>query len=191
MPSFSDKLREHQKEKPSWKVTPSLLCHPPIPPPMQGLAPRVILGDSWWNKTRKEAYRSTDFHCNACGVAKYKAKNRQWLEGHETYDIDYALGRMTYLVTVPLCHYCHNYIHCGRLKWLLDNRKLHQSKYVAIIQHGNALLNEHNLTRRLAPGLYADWEDWRLILDGKEYPSLYSGPDEWLKSTLKGNQDVV
>ncbi len=131
----------------SWHRRPEILLCPNIPKPMHGLAPRVIMGSSWWDKTRKEAYASTNRRCMACGVHKYKAKARKWLEGHELYQTDYRLGRLTYLETVPLCHFCHNYIHDGRLQMLLERGQIHHQKYAAIIQHGNRVLAEANLCK--------------------------------------------
>ena len=37
------------------KTYPWLLFHPNIPKPLHGLAPRIILGENWWQTTKKEA----------------------------------------------------------------------------------------------------------------------------------------
>src|SRR5690606_36162990 len=170
-----------------------LLC-PNTPKPLHGVVPRVILGARWWNATRKAAYKSTEYHCLACGVHKDRAKSRQWLEGHELYDIDYSSGRMTYVETVPLCHYCHNYIHDGRLNSLLQQGMVHHAKYAAIIRHGDLVLAEAGLRKpslqereiqfreMVERGEFIDWGEWRLILDGKEYPPLYKDYNEWAKA---------
>lgn len=143
----------------------------------------MILGEKWWNETRKKAYRSTKFRCIACGVHKYKAKYHQWLEGHELYFTDYRQGRLTYLETVPLCHFCHNFIHDGRLLMLLNERKVHHWKYAAIMQHGTRVLAEAGLQKpsrterneqilsMVRDGTMARWEDWKLVLFGVEYPA--------------------
>lgn len=162
-----------------WKHRPEILTSPNIPQPMHGLAPRTILGENWWNRTRRACYKSTNFHCIACGVHKYQARNRQWLEGHEVYDIDYLLGRMTFVEVVPLCTFCHNYIHDGRLRWLLETGKVHHAKYAAIIQHGDKVLREAGLIRETYNGPTADWEDWRLVIDGAEYEPLYKSFEDW------------
>lgn len=152
---------------------------------MYGTAPRVILGTNWWNKYRTEVYRSTNYHCNACGVSKYEAKYHQWLEAHEMYDIDYKQGRMTFLKAVPLCHYCHNYIHDGRMRWQLMSGALHHAKYTAIIQHGDAVLAAAGLQRNrdienaailklVAEGGSVRHDEWRLIINAVEYPPRLS-----------------
>lgn len=182
-----------------WRRRPEILLCPNIPKPMHGLAPRVVLGGSWWDKTRKEAYDSTNRRCIACGVHKYRAKARKWLEGHELYHTDYRLGRLTYLETVPLCHFCHNYIHDGRLQMLLEKGLVHHQKYAAIIQHGNRVLAEANLCKltrkqreeellhKAVAGELAEWSDWRLVLFGSEYPPLYCDENEW--RLVHGRQD--
>ena len=140
---------------------------------MHGLAPRVILGAKWWDKTRRAAYKENAYHCAACGVFKLQARFRQWLEGHELYEVDYLQGRLYYLRTVPLCHCCHNYIHNGRLLWLLENNEVTHAKYAAILGHGDAVLRAANLKKpKPYDGPVPTREDWRLVLFGKEYPPL-------------------
>lgn len=183
---LADKLKDAPLPK-EWKARPETLLHGQIPKPMHGLAPRVVLGSKWWNLTREAAYESTDKHCVACGVHQYYATWHQWLEGHEFYDIDFLLGRMVYRETVPLCHFCHNYIHSGRLEYLLEEKKVSQAKFDAIIKHGNAVLDAADLGRpEPYEGPMAEWEDWRLVVEGKEYPPLYKSFEEWsAKSNLK------
>ena len=149
---------------------------------MHGVAPRNVLGASWWDATRRAAYRSTAFHCAACGVWKGAAEYHRWLEGHELYEIDYPLGRMTYLETVPLCHFCHSYTHSGRLQALLERGEIHHAKYAAVMQHGDRVLTEAGL-KFPAPysGAVADWADWRLVLNGIEYPPKYPTFEDWRK----------
>lgn len=181
MSKFSKDMARQQKDKPAtaWKLTPEVLTRPPIPPPMHGLAPRVVLGRKWWDAERKAAYKSTDYHCIACGVHKTTAKNRQWLEGHEVYDLDFLLGRMEYVQTVPLCHYCHNYCHPGRLRWLVDSGKLHHFKFTAIIQHGDEVLLKAGIEKPpIVSTLAAEWSDWRLVVHNVEYPPLFTSAAE-------------
>jgi hypothetical protein len=165
------------------KLRPELLLSPNIPQPMHGMAPREILGRKWWDATRKAAYRATAFHCLACGVHKAAAEYHRWLEGHEVYSIDYVLGRMIYLETVSLCHFCHNSIHDGRLKVLLEKSEIHHAKYAAIIQHRDTVLARAGLIRSVPyNGPVADWSDWRLVLNEIEYPPLFKSFKAWQKA---------
>lgn len=176
--------------KPLFKLKPELLVGPNIPRPLHGTAPRVVLGSKWWNITKKAAYASTDNRCLACGIHASAAKYRQWMEAHEVYEIDYVAGKMTYVETVPLCHLCHNYIHDGRLRWLLSIGKLHFGKFAQVVQHGDSVVSEAGLPPRLPyqtrdqafvegiiSGSYAAWYDWRLVVDGKEYPPIKENTD--------------
>ena len=168
----------------TWKARPDLLLHPNIPKPLHQVNPRSILGPIWWDKTRDIAYRKTAYHCAACGVWKKEAQFRQWLEAHETYEVDYAKGRAVYIETVSLCHCCHNYIHSGRLQTLLEFGKVSHQKYCAIIEHGDKVLttaglpiNRPQLLEEL--GEVAPWDKWRLVLDGKLYKPKFKNIQEW------------
>jgi len=165
-----------------WQKRPQVLLLPQIPKPMHGLNPRTILGKEWWDKTRKEAYASTDYHCIACGVYRDQAKKVKWLEGHEVYETQYKLGKLVYIETVPLCHYCHNYIHKGRLEALLKKREITHNKFSAVIQHGDQVISEAGL-QPTPPykGKMPKWADWRLVLLGIEYEPRFSSQKEWSK----------
>lgn len=179
-----------------WKIRPEILLCPNVPKPLHTLAPRNILGQSWWNATRKAAYKSTNYRCQACGVSKLRAKYHQWLEGHELYHIDYARGRSVYVETVPLCHFCHNYIHDGRLEWLLRESKIHHHKYTSILQHGDEVLRGAGLTKlshaerdaAIANQPCAPWEEWRLVLFGEEYAPVFPTFEDWRLHFLQENQ---
>ena len=101
---------------------------------------------------------------------------------------------MVYLETVALCHYCHNYIHNGRLLSLLSKGKLRPSKYAAVIQHGDRVLSAAGLFREtyedreqaiidlLLNDKIAAWKDWRLVLFGKEYKPKFKSEAMWRKA---------
>lgn len=122
------------------------------------------------------------------------------MEAHEIYDIDYIKGRAVFVEVVPLCHFCHNYIHDGRLTDLLQKGKVPHSKFVSIIQHGDRVLKSAGLSRLSklerdreialleADGKLAAWESWRLILDGVEYPPIYKTFNDWL-AEFTGEED--
>lgn len=176
-----------------WVRRPEILLCVNIPKPLSEVNPRSILGLKWWNATRKAAYKSTDEHCIACGVAKSEARSRAWLEGHEVYEINYKRGISKYIETVPLCHFCHNYIHDGRMKQMLLKGQLHHAKYVNVILHGDRVLKDAGLSRltheereqqfilmELA-GEVAPWHKWRLLLNGKKYSPKYKTLEAWMK----------
>lgn len=101
---------------------PEILLHPNIPKPMHGISPRSVMGQEWWDTQREKVYQFNNYCCFCCGVHKSRAKEKKHLEAHEVYDINYTKGRMVFKEIVALCHYCHNFIHSGRLDALLDAR---------------------------------------------------------------------
>lgn len=180
------------------KLKPEILSHPNIPKPLHGIAPRTIKGQTWWNKTRQEVYASSDYHCIACGVHKDKAQAHQWLEAHEFWDIDYTHGEAVIKSIEPLCHYCHNFIHSGRLEMIIGNEKTEQEAK-RILEHGFKILKDnklkcfsgtYNLAKKLGvrtlgvkpyntPETNVKWSDWKLIFEDKEYYSKFNNIDEW------------
>lgn len=174
-----------------------ILSHPHIPKPLHGLNPRSIKGKEWWDKVRFEAQKRTNYHCAACGIHKTQAKNHQWLEGHEYWDINYHTGICKVVSIEPLCHYCHNFIHSGRLKAIMGKEKS-VNEVKEILEHGLKLLSEKKLkcfpfTLRLAESLNcqtygveayeldvnAKWEDYVMILDGETYYGKFKSFKEW------------
>lgn len=154
-------------------LRPEILTRPPIVRPLYGVAPRVVMGPKWWYETRQAAYLSTTYRCLACGVHKYLAKGPKWLEGHELYDVDWERGTSAYVETVPLCHYCHNYCHPGRMDAMLEQGRMPQYKYVAILLHGDDILRRAGLTRQTYDGPFAPWKEWRMVVNGQKYKPLY------------------
>ena len=176
------KLKLSKSKTCPFKPKPSLLLHNNIPTPMHGTAPRVVLGENWWNKTRRACYKKSHHHCQACGCHASDAKGRQWMECHEQYEINYTKGRMKYVGCVSLCHYCHSYLHDGRLIWLLQTGQIHQAKYCAILQHGDSVLAKAGLVReskkirdkKIHEQVIAPWGKWRLQIGRKLYPPLFA-----------------
>jgi len=177
---------------------PEILTHPNIPKPLHGLNPRSILGKEWWDKNRFEAQKRNGYKCVACGVHKSEAKKHQWLEGHEYWNIDYITGRCEVLSIEPLCHYCHNFIHSGRLQMIMGKDKT-EIEVIEILEHGFKILSDNKLkcfpfTKSFAENIGAsifevksyklpesnlDWLDYVMILEGKEYKSKFKDYDEW------------
>ena len=181
-------------------MKPEILTHPNIPKPLHGINPRSIMWQDWWDKKRQEAYKSTDYHCVACGVHKSEAKWYKWLEAHEYYNIDYDKWIVTITSIEPLCHYCHNFIHSGRLSMIMGNEKT-EEEVKDILKHGLDILKRNNLkcfwfTLEFSDSLWLDtswiipafhlwntakWEDWKLIFEWKEYWSNFANISEWKK----------
>lgn len=178
-------------------MNPEILQHPNIPKPLHGLAPRVVLGQYWWDRTRQKAYESTNYHCIACGVHKTDAKYHQWLEAHENFTMDYNKGIMEINSIIPLCHSCHNFIHSGRLYATLTDDTEEKAK--DILRHGFTILEandlaafpgtievadlmevEHNCTGlRYKIDRQPEWDEWKMILNGKEYYSKFKDYKDW------------
>lgn len=176
--SLRSELSKHKPAK--WKPRPEILLSPPIPLPMHGLAPRVVLGKEWWDETRYAAFRSTNYHCISC------SDTPSHLEGHEVYDVDWLLGKMEYKETVPICKLCHMFIHTGLTLVLLKERVISQEEYQDIIARGNAILNKLGLSRKMTTlqgykGPTVEWEEWRLVLFGKEYKPLTRSVDDYIR----------
>lgn len=156
---------------------PELLLHPLIPPPLHGMTPRSILGDAWWDEQRHQAAAHNFYKCWACNIPKMKAKKHKWLEGHESYDIDWKAGTCVFKEVVALCHYCHNYIHRGRLEVLLVYKKVEPAFVDAVIRHGD-MITAH-LPASPPPSQMAAWSDWLLIINGTPYPSRFENEVKW------------
>lgn len=153
---------------------PQLLCAPPLPTPMHGLAPRVVLSRKWWDEERQAAYASTGFRCAACGIPR-GADRCKHLEGHEVYEIDWLVGTMTYVETVPLCSWCHSFVHPGYLRIRYEEGLVSRAVYEAILDHGRRLLNSAGLKSfdSKCIGPIADWNDWRLVVGEDSWPPIH------------------
>ena len=180
------------------KLKPEILGHPHIPKPLHGIAPREIMGKEWWDIERQKAYASTDYHCVACGVEKPEAKKHKWLEAHEFWKIDYETGICEITSIEPLCHYCHNFIHSGRLSMIIGKEKSRQ-EVKEILEHGLKVLADAHLecfpftldfAKKLGcktfgvkayklSGKNIDWKDWKLIWNGEEYKSKFNSQMDW------------
>ena len=161
-------------------LKPHLLFHPPLPKPMHGLNPRTIMGQAWWDEKRNEAAEKNNQCCWACGIPKQEAKYRQWLEGHESYIIDYENGIMELDEIVSLCHSCHNYIHSGLLKIKLHKGEINEDQYEYIIQRGNFIIKK----LPTPPILNLENEEknflkWQLRIDSEVFSSLFKNEQEW------------
>ena len=141
MARYKPPIAKPKTPEPSF-IRPGLLLHPQIPKPLHRVNPRSIHGEDWWNTVRQEAYEKNNYCCWACGVPKTKAVYHKWLEAHESYEIDYYKGVMRVDEIVALCHSCHNFIHDGRMKMLLERGEMTQERFDDIMAHGLKILTK-------------------------------------------------
>jgi hypothetical protein len=174
---------------PIFRPRPEVLLSPPIPLPLHTMAPRVILGEKWWEETRSAALYSTGFRCAACGTHRRDTKEH-WLEGHELYAVDFDARRMTYVETVPLCRSCHCFVHHGRLRCLVQDGKMSRREHAEIMQHGKAVLRTWKLKRVEDPYNHViteeEWGQWRLVINGIEHPPHIKSLADWKRKFRRG-----
>lgn len=172
---------------------PELLLGSRVPTPLHHRNPRSILtqiDEFWWDRTRKAVYESQDKHCACCGVHQKDQKGwvKNQLDAHEVYDINWETGEVRLKEIVPLCKFCHNAIHFGRLTAQVESGKMQERSYYAIVSHANTVLREAGLPAKNWDVKVDDnihqvpWEKWRLILningEDKEFYSLYKNQEE-------------
>lgn len=178
---------------------PILLSAPNIPKPLHGLNPRTIMGKDAWDRTRQEVYKSTDYCCAACGVHKSEAKFYQRMEAHEIFDIDYSAGTATLVEIVPLCHFCHSFIHSGLLRVMARKKQVSAEHVRNVLRHGVSVMKRGNgkmffgtailcdlvsVSREGVdimppPRSMADWGKWRMIWNGVERKGPFKSFKEW------------
>jgi hypothetical protein len=176
-------LLKKARRKPTVKPRPALLLHPNVPKPLHGLAPRVVLGEEWWDREREKVYKQAKFCCQACGVSKWDARHHQWLEAHEAYDIDYRRGRAKLREIVALCHLCHNFIHDGRLKMLVEQGELTKEFQAEVLSHGKRVLGR--LKKKEPPVKCAPWLEWRMEVRGKLFGPTSKSFEAWERGEWK------
>jgi hypothetical protein len=159
-----------------------LLCHP-TPKPLHGQAPRVIYGDSWWQKKRQEVYAFSNYSCCACGVHKSQAAFKRQVEAHERYEIFYSEGYMVMKEIISACPFCHSYIHANRLEAMTQAGIYSKAFQDAVISHGEAILRRAGLPLRpeVPPEeTHAPWKEWRILVeDGMPYYSKFIDERHW------------
>lgn len=188
----TDKKLHETPQKSSQGGDPHILCHPNIPSPLHGIAPRVVMGTKWWNVNRKEAYENAGFKCEACGVKKEDALYHQWLEAHEFYVVDFERKRMVFDHLVALCHACHNFIHSNRLSCIVAEGKATPAFQADIMDRGFEILNRAGLREEWEhrnDGVESvpdsEWADWRMVFDGMEYGPSSQSKEEWAQGVWK------
>lgn len=143
-----------------------LLTMPNVPFPLQGLAPRTIMGMTAWNKLRKECYEAADNHCEICGVkCGTKRGEPNMRQAHEVYDYDFTTYTATFVRAVCLCRKCHTgFIHSGRALTCYKNHEplWTQDAMLNGAEHGFQLIQKWN---KLHPDeeplrAYETFNDW-------------------------------
>lgn len=185
---------------------PELLRHHTIPRPLFGLTPRHILGQEWWDTTRRAAYEANNMRCWACGGPGP-------LEAHEAYDMDFIRARMTYIETVSLCSDCHAFIHIGRTVGRFARKEISPADAKRIVLNGHDLLKKAGLkcpwetrtitsktlrwagstkwidrvirnTEKMPDLPEHHWLDWRLVLNDVMYPPRFKSLEEFRAQML-------
>ncbi len=140
---------------------PEILQHPQIPGPLSGMNPRTIFGRTWWDDTRRAAYRLNNFHCHACGGAPDDDPFKAKLDAHECYEITWKECQATYLETVALCYRCHSFIHAGRFRARVETGDEKARTLIAILKHGMRVLT----MAQQFPPLYPFWRTYVIYLE--------------------------
>lgn len=177
-----------------------ILCQPHVPKPLHGVNPRSIMSRKEWDSIRFEAQRKTNYTCVACGINRVNIKDYKWLEGHEKWHINYNNGCCEVTEIVPLCRYCHLFIHSGFLKSQFTPKTKNLVLYT--LNHGFSLLKGMGLkvfisTFEFAKFLRVEtydvgcylpkvnpnlkWSDYYLFFEGKKYFSKFKSKREWEK----------
>lgn len=194
-------------------LRPAILCQPNLPLPLHGVNPRSILGQGWWRKAKADAASRMGGLCEACGSGPEKEshKGRPWLEGHEIYKISYSSGRIVFYGVTPLCHYCHNFVHSGRLGCIAGEEKT-WGEVREILEHGFRIISSANSARGAKPPMKVfpgsielalhenvrartfgvvsyvipettvKWEDWRMEISGNLYGPVHASRGAWSKA---------
>ncbi len=154
-------------------MKPEILLCPNIPKPLHGIAPRVVLGQAWWERERHICYEKAGQKCECCDTPRANAWPKPWLEAHEWYTFDYRNGLITFRKLVCLCPACHMFIHSGRLEILIQTKKIPINEYMAIKDHGNAIIDKADIRylyqHRHDSDVSTPWKNWRMVINGKEY----------------------
>ena len=90
-----------------------------------------------WFDTGWEAVKKADADVEMSPPAGF-------VECPEFWNIDYMTGVCVVERIIPLCHYCHNFIHSGRL-YMAAGVENSEQECVNILEHGFQILKRHGL----------------------------------------------
>ncbi len=177
---------------------PSILLCPVVPEPLHGMNPRTVLGKTWWDMRRKEAYTRFNRRCWACGTPHPEPAG---LQAHEIYDYDYRACRAKLREIVALCLDCHNFIHSGRWTILLHQGRVTEAEYDRVIDRGVRIVKKHKLYRKwqatrktavkASERLFVTWNKWHLVMEGEKYYSLYGDLADWQERYSRERLDSI
>ena len=186
-----------EKEPELLFTRPELLLHPNLPKPLHGLNPRTVMGQKWWNNERRRAYATNNYHCWACGtyrnfnldLNKFCDDSGESLDAHECYRIDYEKKEVELVEIVAICKNCHQYIHSGRTNSLYEKGVIDEKDCFIVFSHGDSILIDAGLIpcNEVDTNTYQEeWNEWKLIIDGKEHYSKFKDYFEWYKHYMIG-----
>ncbi len=167
---------------------PELLEQPLIPPPLHGLNPRTIMGKTAWDEERRRVYRKYGFTCAACGVNGRDAFPLTRLEAHERFRVDHPARTMELIGMEPVCPACHAFVHGGLLEIRLHSGQVSRALGRRILEHGVGVLGRIGGTvpqaalRVAKPPPPTPWAGWRLLWEGRAYPSPYPTEGDWRRA---------
>ena len=145
-----------------------ILTHTVLPKSIHGISPRKIMGDSEWNKIKKEKQKIADHHCMCCEEYVPHIPGN-YLECHEIYNINTEKKEFELQDIVCICKRCHEFIHLGRLQMLLKEGRISQEYYNDICNRGENLLKSNGLKRNNLPLNEINNPDWVLVYKNKKY----------------------
>ena len=185
--SWEDKLEVVKKEK--LVLRPELLLTGERPIVFQGLNPRGIMGQKKWGEVRRKVYASTDYHCLSCGAYRpYDLEANRFIDeplhAHELYIIDWKNKRMFLGDIVPLCIYCHNYIHQHGMVIRYEKGQNTIQDCWESIDQGLRVCGEQINNINAVKTFKNEWNKWVFIHEGKEYRSKYKSYNEWKKKEV-------
>lgn len=123
-----------------------LLGMPNVPHGLFRQAPRVLLGQAWWDKVRKECYERANHTCEVCGKL---CTGMTRVNAHEVYEYDFKTCKAKFVRPVCLCPSCHQ-IGCHNGRNITLFKKGDEQAYSRIDMIGQAsrifkLINAWNL----------------------------------------------
>jgi hypothetical protein len=132
-----------------------------------------VIGGKWWKEASAESKQRAQRRCNACGRFSDK------LEAHESYEVDYVNARLYFVEVVALCWFCHRYIHQSQLAAMVAKGAIPKELADKVIQHGEGVLRSYGLVKPPSEPDLNEWQDWRMIFNGKAYPPRFLNEIEW------------